>query len=77
MLIATAVISYISFIFLFAFLPESFPEYTTYRVLIEIAFLFASTMTYLSLFHTAASDPGYLSPQYKHPLTADSEVPYK
>jgi hypothetical protein len=75
--LATALILYISIIFVGYFLPDRFQKegYTLFRLCIEIPFLYFSFMTLLSLFLTAASDPGYLADQYQHPLTPEGHAP--
>lgn len=61
---AVALIIYISVIFLYRFVPYSFPTYTAGRITLEIVFYYYSTMTLVSIVTCALSDPGYLSMEY-------------
>lgn len=72
---AAALIIYISMVFLFAFLPYVHPQWTFFRVLITVPFVWFSGMTLVSIFQTAASDPGYLSIDYQHPLSSEGHAP--
>jgi hypothetical protein len=67
-LLATALITYISIIFIFEFLPYRFPTISFTRLLMELPFIYFSSMTIISIFQTAASDPGYLSLDYHYSM---------
>ncbi len=76
-ILSTSLIIYISRIFAFEFLPYQYPDYTTVRYLIQIPFYYFSLMTLVCIFMTAASDPGYLSVEYQHPLTHEGYAPLR
>jgi hypothetical protein len=73
-LLATLLILYISYIFMFEFLPFHFPKITFASILVKLSFTYFSIMTILSILKTAVSDPGYLSEDLRH-LKGDE--PYK
>jgi oxalate decarboxylase/phosphoglucose isomerase-like protein (cupin superfamily) len=74
-IIAFALICYISYVFMFLFMPDRFQEYHWLRSAIELVFTWFSAMTLVSIVATAASDPGYISNHYKHPLTNEGNPP--
>ena len=76
-LLAVALILYISIIFIFQFIPYRWPEYQFIRLFFEVSFYWFSSMTLISIFNTAASDPGYLSAEYSYPLTPEGYAPLK
>ncbi len=65
-LLATLLILYISYIFIFGFLPFHFPKLTFASTLVKLSFFYFSIMTIVSILKTAASDPGYLSEDLRH-----------
>lgn len=77
LLFAIALILYISYNFTYSFLPSEYPGFTFKRLAIQIPFTWFSFMTLVSILKTAMSDPGYLSPDYKHPLTPEKFAPLR
>jgi hypothetical protein len=75
MLFAIALILYISYVYLYKFIPYSCPEPAFTKVLIQGVFYYLSGMTIASIILTALSDPGYLKLEYQHPLTAQGYAP--
>ena len=59
--LAIALICYISYVFMFIFMPTRYIEYDWLRISIELVFTWFSVLTLVSIVATAASDPGYIS----------------
>jgi len=73
--LATALIIYISWQFMFNFVPSEFKQYNWHRVVIEMVFSYFSIMTLITIVVCLGSDPGYIDPKYKHPLTNQGYAP--
>ena len=76
-LIAAALVAYITWVYVFKFMPYRYEneEWTLGRCLIELPFIYFSSMTFVFLFRTLATDPGYIDEQYKHPLNNLGHAP--
>ncbi len=75
MLLAIGLILYISYVYLYNFIPYEFPEHNFTKIIIEIVFYYLSFMTVACILLTAISDPGYLKLDYQHPLTSQGFAP--
>ena len=83
MVLAAALITYISYQFLFVFLPD-FHEIEEGRgavnmlaYFLRIVFVYASTCTYLFLFRTFAVNPGYIPQWLKLTKNSDGTGPVR
>jgi len=60
-LLAIALITFISYTFLFEFVPFYWPQKTLYAWFTCLSFAWYSVMTLASIFAVLTSDPGYVS----------------
>ena len=78
MLLAVALITYISYQFLFRFMPthyslEEDPTWQGYAIRIVVSYYI--TMTYVFILECFVASPGYLPKWLKANLTSDSKAP--
>ncbi len=73
-MLAICVILFISWVFMFDFIPEAHPELTTSRILLSTFFGWFSVNTIWSILAVLTSDPGYIDSKYKQPLNSDGSV---
>lgn len=66
---------YIMHVFLTKFVPEFYPEYSFWRLCIQTSVAFFGSMAIIYTLIIVGSDPGYLSLEYKHPLTEKGWAP--
>jgi len=75
-LLAAALITYISVVFLFLFMPTRYhDEWTSQRVAITLVFCVFSAGTFTHLFRTLVSDPGYLKDHWRHSPLSNGLAP--
>lgn len=67
-MLALALICFISFVFLFNFIPTAMPDRTTGREILRVVFGYFSMMTIVSILRILTSDPGYIDAKYKYPM---------
>ena len=77
MLLAAALISYISYQFFWIFIPDAYDREGAWfaALVIRTTFLYFSTMTYVFLFKTFITNPGYLPSWLKVPVTQEGYTP--
>jgi hypothetical protein len=74
--LAIALISFISWVFLAEFMPNHYDhQWTANRTVITVVFTWFSVMSYVFIVRILTSDPGYLDPKYEHALVADGMAP--
>ena len=76
-LLAYALISYISYTFLFKFLPFVLADqqFSFSAILMQMIFIYFSSMTYIHLTRAFLANPGYLPNWLKVPMNANGEAP--
>ena len=77
MLLAAALISYISYQFEFRFLPNEFPldQYPVMGYVLRIGFGYFSLMTYVFILASFILSPGYLPEWFKTAPGSDGKAP--
>lgn len=70
-----ALVMYIMYVFCFKFVQEFYPEYSFWRLCIEFSVGFFGSMSIVFTLIIVVSDPGYLSHEYRHPLTEKGWAP--
>lgn len=60
---------------MFRFIPETMPEMTMGRIVLQVVFSYFSIQTVLSVVRIVTSDPGYIDPSYKYPQKPDGMAP--
>ena len=76
-LLAYALISYISYTFLFKFLPFALADqqFSFGALLVQMIFIYFSSMTYIHLTRAFLANPGYLPKWLKVPMNINGEAP--